>query len=93
MKLNEARERVKQLRQLINKHNYRYYVLADPSISDYEYDKLMEELIALEKSFPELSDSNSPSQRVGGQVTRYFPTVTHTYPMLSLSNTYNIEEL
>ncbi|MGM0573903.1 MAG: NAD-dependent DNA ligase LigA, partial [Bacteroidota bacterium] len=59
----------------------------------YEYDKLMEELIALEKSFPELSDSNSPSQRVGGQVTRYFPTVTHTYPMLSLSNTYNIEEL
>ncbi len=93
MKLNEARERVKQLRQLINKHNYRYYVLADPSISDYEYDKLMEELISLEKSFPELPDNNSPSQRVGGQVTRHFPTVTHTYPMLSLSNTYNKDEL
>ncbi len=93
MEREAAKERIEELTKKINEHNYRYYVLAQPVISDYEYDKLLEELISLEKKFPELRDKNSPSQRVGGQVTRKFPTVKHKFPMLSLSNTYSKEEL
>jgi DNA ligase (NAD+) len=89
----QARERVLELTRLINEHNHRYYVLARPIISDFEYDRLMEELIALEKEYPGLLDENSPSQRVGGQVTKKFPVVAHRYPMLSLGNTYSREEL
>ena len=86
-------ERIAYLRETIAAHNYRYYVLAQPSISDFEFDKLLEELIALEEKHPELYDANSPSQRVGGQVTKDFPTVRHRYPMMSLSNTYSREEI
>ena len=93
MNAEEARKRIEELSKKINEHNYRYYVLADPLISDYEFDQLMEELISLEKRFPQFLDKNSPSQRVGGQVTKKFPAVKHKYPMLSLSNTYNREEL
>ncbi len=93
MEREAARERIQELTDRINEHNYRYYVLARPVISDYEYDMLLEELISLEKAFPGLRDKNSPSQRVGGEVTRKFPTVKHTYPMLSLSNTYSKEEV
>ena len=93
MKEEEARKRIEELSAKINEHNYRYYVLADPVIGDYEFDQLMEELISLEKRFPHLLDKNSPSQRVGGQVTKKFPAVRHKYPMLSLSNTYSREEL
>ncbi|MEE4176246.1 MAG: NAD-dependent DNA ligase LigA [Bacteroides sp.] len=93
MNLQQARERVSELTSLLNDHNYRYYVQAQPSISDYEYDMLMEELIKLETSFPELIDPNSPSQRVGGAVTKKFPVVRHKYPMMSLGNTYSKEEL
>ena len=93
MNAEEARKRIEELSEKINQHNYRYYVLADPVIGDYEFDQMMEELISLEKRFPQFLDKNSPSQRVGGQVTKKFPAVRHKYPMLSLSNTYNREEL
>lgn len=93
MDLQQARKRVSELTAQLNEHNHRYYVLAQPSISDYEYDMLMEELIGLEADFPELLDPNSPSQRVGGEVTRKFPVVKHKYPMMSLGNTYSKEEI
>lgn len=93
MEYEVARKRIAELSRKINEHNYRYYVLAQPEISDYEYDILLEELIALEKKFPALREKNSPSQRVGGQVTKKFPVARHKYPMLSLSNTYSQEEL
>ncbi len=93
MDIKDAEKRVKELSKLLNEHNYRYYVLAQPTISDYAFDMMLEELIALEKKFPELLDKNSPSQRVGGMVTKKFPTVKHKYPMLSLGNTYSKEEL
>ena len=93
MDLSAARSRVEELTHLLNEYNYQYYVLAQPQISDYDFDVLLEELIALETKFPELSDKNSPSQRVGGQITKKFPVVRHIYPMLSLGNTYNQEEL
>ena len=93
MEKQEAKKRIEQLSKAINEHNYRYYVLADPEISDYEYDMLMEELQELEKAHPELAGRNSPTQRVGGQVTKKFTARKHTYPMLSLSNTYSREEV
>ncbi len=89
----EAKERIKQLTEELNEHNYRYYVLAQPVISDYEYDMKLKELEKLEKQFPQFADKNSPTKRVGGQVTKNFPTVKHKVPMLSLSNTYSIEEI
>lgn len=77
----------------IEQHNYNYYVLDKPTISDYEFDQLLEKLIALEKEHPEFLSSNSPSQRVGGQITKEFVSVKHKYAMLSLSNSYNQEDL
>ncbi|MDX5326040.1 MAG: NAD-dependent DNA ligase LigA [Bacteroidota bacterium] len=87
------KERILQLRKELADHNYRYYVLDNPVVSDYDFDMLLEELIRLEKKHPELYDPNSPSQRVGGDVTKKFETVRHRYPMLSLSNTYSREEV
>jgi len=81
------------LRKLIDTHNYKYYVLAKPELSDYDYDMLLEELTLLEKNHPEFFDPNSPTQRVGGAITKEFKTVRHKYPMLSLGNTYSREEL
>ena len=89
----EAKERVQKLTQELNEHNYKYYILSHPSISDYDFDQLLKELEALEKEFPELVDVNSPTQRVGGGITKKFNTVPHRYPMLSLGNTYSREEL
>lgn len=86
-------ERIEQLRKEIREHDYRYYVLAEPIISDFEYDMLMRELIELEKQYPELITPDSPTQRVGGQPTKEFPTVTHPSPMLSLNNAFTIEEI
>ncbi len=86
-------ERIEKLRNEIREHDYRYYVLAQPTISDYEYDQLMRELEELERQHPELITPDSPTQRVGGQPTKEFPTVTHTTPMLSLANAYTIEEI
>lgn len=93
MTKQEAENRIEQLSKQIEDHNYRYYILADPVISDYDFDKLLEELISLEKAFPELMRSDSPSQRVGGTITKEFKTVKHKYPMLSLGNTYSEEDL
>lgn len=89
----EVKKKIESLREQIEEHNYRYYVLADPVISDYEYDKLMQELITLEKKYPEFITPTSPTQRVGGEPTKEFPTFQHSRPMLSLSNTYNETEL
>ncbi len=93
MKAPDAKKQIEQLRAKLNHHNYRYYVLAQPEISDYVYDRLLEQLIKLEQSYPEYHDPNSPSQRVGGAVTKNFANVRHKYPMLSLGNTYSKEEL
>ncbi|ANT64244.1 DNA ligase [Prosthecochloris sp. CIB 2401] len=84
---------VSRLREELNRHNYLYYVLARPEISDREFDRMMERLLALETEFPDLVTPDSPSVRVGGQITREFPVVRHTEPMLSLSNTYSGEEV
>ena len=86
-------ERIIYLRSELKQHNYNYYVLDKPSISDYEFDMLLEELIKLEQNHPELYDANSPSQRVGGELIKSFKTVSHKYRMLSLGNTYSSEEL
>lgn len=93
MTKDEIVKRMQELAEQIEEHNYRYYVLDRPVISDYEFDKLLEELQKLEKQYPDLVLPHSPTQRVGGAVTKIFPTVKHQYPMLSLSNTYSIEEL
>lgn len=93
MTKDEARNRIAELSDTIEYHNRRYYILNQPSISDYEFDMLMEELISLEKLFPEYALPSSPTKRVGGDLTKEFPTVRHRYPMLSLSNSYNREEI
>lgn len=93
MDKEQARQQIEALSKTLEQHNYNYYVLAQPTISDYDFDKLLEELIALEKQFPELISPNSPSQRVGGDITKNFETVAHEYPMLSLSNSYSREEI
>lgn len=90
---DEIRKRVEQLREEIEYHNYRYYVLAQPVITDEEYDKLMRELIELERQYPELVTPDSPTQRIGEKVLDEFRSVPHTEPMLSLDNTYSEEEI
>lgn len=93
LKLEEAKKRVLELHDEINEHNHRYYVLDDPAISDAEYDRLMRELMALEKKFPELKTPDSPTQRVGGEPLPYFEKVEHTAPMLSLGNAFDEQDL
>lgn len=93
MNKDTAKTRIQELSALLNDHNYKYYVQASPEISDFEFDQLMDELISLEKQFPDLLYPESPSQRVGGEITKEFRTVKHKYPMLSLGNTYSEEEL
>lgn len=86
-------ERIIQLRQQLHEHNHRYYVLNSPIISDQEFDFLMHELQDLEARHPELYDANSPTMRVGSDITKEFRQVTHRYPMLSLANTYNEQDI
>lgn len=86
-------DQIKQLRKQINKHNYQYYVLDQPDISDYEFDTLLRNLQELEAAHPEFFDPNSPTQRVGGEVTKNFPTVVHQHRMYSLDNSYSKEDL
>jgi DNA ligase (NAD+) len=93
MKQAEAKIRIDTLRKEIEEHNNNYYVLNQPSISDFEYDILLNELDALEKKFPEFQSENSPTKRVGSDITKEFEQYEHTYPMLSLGNTYNEDEL
>ena len=88
-----AKERILQLRELLDHHNHLYYVQAQPEISDFEYDRLMQELRDLEEQHPEMADPGSPSQRVGSDTDSTFVQVKHMYPMLSLDNTYTQEEI
>lgn len=89
----EAKARIESLRRDIEEHNRRYYEEAAPTISDREYDQLYRELIELEKKFPQFARDDSPTRRVGGQPLKQFAQVTHRVPMLSLDNTYSVEEL
>ncbi len=93
MKHSEAKIRIEKLRQEIEEHNHNYYVLNNPVISDFEYDLLLNELETLEKKFPELVTDDSPTKRVGSDITTEFRQYEHQYPMLSLGNTYNEDEL
>ena len=88
-----AEIRIKELREKLNYLNHQYYVEAKPIVSDYEFDTLMRELQDLEALHPEFDDPNSPTRRVGSDLTNAFKSVQHAYPMLSLSNTYSLEEL
>ena len=92
-KRSSDKKRIEALRSELLKHDYRYYVLAQPTISDSQYDALMRELMELEKLHPDLVTPDSPTHRVGGAPTKEFPTVTHAIPMLSLANTYNEDEV
>ena len=92
-KLAEAKRRVEELREQINHHSYRYHVLDDPEVSDFDYDQLVNELIALEDEFPELITPDSPTQRVGATPEDLFAPVKHRVRMLSLDNVFSQEEL
>jgi DNA ligase (NAD+) len=87
------KEKITQLREVLNQHNYNYYVLDNPTISDLEFDFMLKELEQLETDYPEFFDSNSPTQRVGGEITKNFETVTHQNRMYSLDNSYSKEDL
>ena len=89
----QAAERVAQLRREIKRHNHLYYVEAKPELSDVEFDRLLGQLMELERQFPDLVTPDSPSQRVGGTITKEFESVLHREPMLSLSNTYSLAEV
>lgn len=89
----DINKKVRILRDKITDADYKYYVLASPDIDDYKYDMLLKELVEIEKKYPELVTPDSPSQRVSGEPTKIFKTVQHKFPMLSLSNSYNFEEL
>jgi DNA ligase (NAD+) len=93
MKKSEAKSRIDVLRKEISEHNNRYYMLNQPLISDFEYDLLLNELDTLEKKFPEFLTSDSPTHRVGSDITKEFEQYEHTYPMLSLGNTYSEDDL
>src|SRR3989442_12113266 len=85
--------RIEELREQLREHEYRYYVLDEPTISDYDFDQLMRELQKLEQKHPELITPDSPTQRVGGEPAKEFPSHTFSFPMLSLENAYSEEEL
>lgn len=91
--MNDIELQIKKLCDEINHHNYLYYMKDAPVISDYDFDQLLNQLIALEKEHPEYIQPDSPTQRVGGTITKQFKAVTHQYPMLSLGNTYSEEDL
>ena len=93
MDKEKARARIQELTESINDHNHKYYVLSKPVISDFDFDMLLKELAKLENEFPELALAESPTQRVGGDITKEFQQRPHKYPMLSLSNTYSEGEL
>lgn len=93
MNSTEAFERIVYLREQLNHHNHQYYVLSQPKISDYEFDLMMNELMQLEEAFPIFDDANSPSRRVGSDLSNRFESVAHINPVLSLGNTYSREEI
>ena len=89
----KAKDRITALREALEQHNYNYYVLSAPTISDREFDEMMKELQTLEEAYPEYADPHSPTQRVGSDLSKEFEQVVHKYPMLSLGNTYSEEEV
>ena len=91
--MNDMIKRIQELTSLIEKHNYHYYILDDPLISDSEWDKLFKELESIEANYPKLIDKNSPTQRVGAKPINSFTTIRHRKPMLSLSNAMDDNEL
>ena len=91
--MNEIEARIKALREELARHNYNYYVLSAPVISDFEFDRKMRELQELEERHPEYADPDSPTRRVGSDLSKEFEQVAHRYPMLSLGNTYSEEEV
>lgn len=93
MSHEQIRQRIEHLREELNRYNYSYYVLSKPEISDFEFDKLLKELNDLEDKYPEFDDPNSPTKRVGSDLTGEFTQVQHKYQMLSLANTYSDEEI
>ena len=92
MEHNSVIDQMRQLIQVIAKHNHAYYVMDQPSISDSEYDHLFHQLKALEQQYPELTQSDTPTQKVGGKAASKFESVTHAVPMLSLGNVFNQED-
>src|SRR5205814_4649066 len=90
---DQARARHTELADEIRKHDHAYYVLAQPTVSDQQYDRLYHELLDLEKQFPQLVTPDSPSQRVGGEPLKAFKPLAHLQPMLSLDNTYSQAEV
>ena len=93
MSIFEVKDKMDALVKELNQHNYNYYVLAMPTIADYTFDQKLAELHALELAHPEFADPNSPTQKVGGEITKTFTTVKHKWPMLSLGNTYSEQDL
>ena len=93
MTAEQAKREIEKLTEKIHYHNHLYYQKNKTEITDFEFDQLLEKLLALEYQFPQFRDANSPTQRVGGTITKEFPTVYHKYPMLSLGNTYSAAEL
>lgn len=91
--MSSPKERIDELTDTLNHHNFLYYQEAAPTITDYEFDQMLEELAKLEKEYPELMRMDSPTQRVGGGITKEFNTVVHKYPMMSLGNTYSFDDL
>lgn len=91
--MNTIEQEIRSLREELNRYNYQYYVLSEPTISDFDFDQKLKDLSRLEAEHPEYFDSNSPTLRVGSDLTKSFKQVKHTYPMLSLSNTYSEGEV
>jgi DNA ligase (NAD+) len=90
---DNQKQRIEKLTESLNQHNYNYYVLDKPAVSDFEFDALLQELTLLEKAYPNYALPNSPTQRVGGEITKIFQSIEHRHPMLSLGNTYSFEDL
>ena len=91
--MEEIQKKISQLSNKLNEHNHLYYIEDAPVITDFKFDQMLSELQDLEKQYPQFKDPNSPTQRVGGGVTKFFDTIEHRYPMYSLSNTYSKDEL
>ena len=91
--MTDIQQEIARLSEEINRHNYYYYMLDDPKISDYDFDQLLQRLIDLERQHPEYALPDSPTQRVGGTITKQFESAAHLYPMLSLGNTYSEGDL
>ena len=86
-------QQIRELRSLLNEYNHKYYVENNPVVSDFEFDALLRQLQDLERDNPEFDDPNSPTKRVGSDLSNSFSSVEHSFPMLSLSNTYSLDEL